>query len=137
MTPYLLDTNIASYIIKGSSPIVRRRLNQVAMAQVSISVVTEGELRYGVARRPEATRLHNVVEQFFLRVKIHPWDSEAARQYGAIRAAVERSGQPIGNLDIMIAAHATALGAVLVTNDHTFRRIDALRIEDWTKASSG
>jgi tRNA(fMet)-specific endonuclease VapC len=134
MTPYLLDTNIASYIIKGTSPPVRRRLNQVAMAQLSISAVTEGELRYGVARRPDAAGLRKVVEQFFLRVRIHPWDSEAAQQYGAIRAALEKAGRPMGNLDIMIAAHAVALGAVLVTNDHAFRRIETLRIEDWTKA---
>src|SRR5262249_29099768 len=134
MTPYLLDTNIASYIIKGSSPTVRRRLSQVAMAQLSISAVTEGELRYGVARRPDAAGLHNVVEQFFLRVRIHPWDSEAAQRYGTIRAALEKVGQPMGNLDLMIPAHAAALGAVLVTNDHAFRRINALRIEDWTKS---
>jgi len=134
MTPYLLDTNIASYIIKGTSPTVRRRLNQVAMAQLSISAVTEGELLYGVARLPEAAGLRKVVEQFLLRVRIHPWDSGAAQRYGAIRAALEKAGQPMGNLDIMIAAHAVALGAVLVTNDHAFWRIKTLSIEDWTKA---
>jgi tRNA(fMet)-specific endonuclease VapC len=129
-----LDTNIASYIIKDSSSVLRRRLIQVPIGWLSISTVTEGELRYGVARRPSATRLQNVVEQFLLRVRILPWDSEAARRYGSIRATLEKGGQPMGNLDMMIAAHALAAPAVLVTNDHAFARVDALAIEDWTKA---
>ena len=74
-TQYLLDTNIASYIIKGNIPAVRRRLLRVPMAQVAISTVTEGELRYGVARRPEAAQLQRIVEEFVLRVALLPWDS--------------------------------------------------------------
>lgn len=129
---YLLDTNIASYIIKGNVPAVRRRLLRVPMAQVSISTVTEGELRYGVARRPGATHLQKIVEEFLLRVTILPWDSEAAQQYGQLRASLESAGQPMGNLDMMIGAHALALGAVLVTNDQVFTRIKKLKAEDWT-----
>lgn len=131
-TPYLLDTNIASYIIKGNIPAVRRRLVRVSMAQVMISAVTEGELRYGVARRPSATKLKQIVEEFILRVTVLPWDSEAARQYGSLRAELERLGQTIGNLDMMIAAQALAAGAVLVTNDSSFVRIKKLKVEDWT-----
>jgi tRNA(fMet)-specific endonuclease VapC len=133
MTRYLLDTNIASCIIKGNSPAVDRRLVKVAMAQLAISAVTEGELRFGAARLPHATRLHSVIEDFFLRVAVLPWDSDAAQQYGQLRATLERKGQPMGNLDIMIGAHALALGAVLVTNDHAFTRIEKLKIVDWTK----
>ncbi len=135
MTRYLLDTNIASCIIKGNSPAVDRRLVQVPMAQLAISAVTEGELRFGAARLPNALRLHAMIEDFFLRVAILPWDSDAARQYGLLRAALEREGQSMGNLDAMIAAHALAVNAVLVTNDHAFGRIKKLKIEDWTKAS--
>ena len=130
---YLLDTNIASYVIKGNVPAVRRRLVKVPMAHVAISAVTEGELRYGVARRPDAARLEIIVDEFLLRVTIHPWDSEAARQYGRLRAALECKGQPMGNLDMMIGAHALALGVVLVTNDRAFARIKELKVEDWTK----
>ncbi len=129
---YLLDTNIASYIIKGNVPAVRRRLLRIPMAQVSISTVTEGELRYGVARRPGTTQLQKIVEEFLLRVTILPWDSEAAQQYGHLRASLESAGQPMGDLDMMIGAHALALGAVLVTNDQAFTRIKKLKAEDWT-----
>jgi tRNA(fMet)-specific endonuclease VapC len=130
---YLLDTNIASYVIKGNIPAVRRRIVQVPMAQLAISTVTEGELRYGVARRPDAARLRTIVDEFLLRMTILPWDSVAAQHYGQIRAALEREGQPMGNLDMMIGAHALALGAVLVTNDQAFTRIKELNVEDWTK----
>jgi tRNA(fMet)-specific endonuclease VapC len=130
---YLLDTNIASYVIKGNIPAVRRRIVQVPMAQLAISAVTEGELRYGAARRPGAPRLRTIVDEFLLRMTILPWDSEAAHHYGRIRAALEREGQPMGNLDTMIGAHALALGAVLVTNDQAFARIKELNVEDWTK----
>ena len=130
---YLLDTNIASYALKGNSPAVDRRLEKVATSQLAISTVTEGELRFGIARQPAATRLHALIEDFFLRVAILPWDSEAAQHYGQLRASLERDGRPIGNLDTMIAAHAIAIGATLVTNDRAFSRIKKLKVEDWTK----
>jgi tRNA(fMet)-specific endonuclease VapC len=133
MTRYLLDTNIASCIIKGNSPAVDRRLVKVAMADLAISAVTEGELRFGAARLPRAARLHSMIQDFFLRVAILPWDSDAARQYGQLRVMLEREGQPMGNLDAMIGAHALALDAVLVTNDHAFARIKKLKVADWTK----
>jgi tRNA(fMet)-specific endonuclease VapC len=135
MPRYLLDTNIASCIIRGTSPVVDRRLVKVAMSQLAISAVTEGELRFGAARLPHAARLHAMIEEFFLRVAVLPWDSDAAQEYGQLRATLERDGQPMGNLDLLIAAHALALGAVLVTNDHAFARIKKLKIEDWTKLS--
>jgi len=114
---------------------VDRRLVKVAMAELAISAVTEGELRFGAARLPHATRLHAMIEDFFLRVAVLPWDSDAAQQYGQLRAALEREGQPMGNLDATIGAHALALGAILVTNDRAFGRIKKLKVEDWTKGS--
>ena len=130
---YLLDTNTASYIIKGNIPAVRQRLVKVPTAQVAISTVTEGELRYGVARRPDATHLQTIVDEFLLRMTILPWDSEAAQQYGQLRATLERQGRPMGNLDMMIGAQALASDLVLVTNDQAFKRIKQLKVEDWTK----
>jgi tRNA(fMet)-specific endonuclease VapC len=131
--PYLLDTNVASYIIKGNNRSVDRWLAKVPVAGVFISTVTEAELRFGVARLPEATRLETLVEDFLLTVTILPWDSEAAKQYGWLRATLEREGRPMANLDMMIGAHALAEGAVLVTNDRAFARIKNLRVADWTK----
>ena len=133
LTRYLLDTNMASYVIKGNFPRVRERLLKIPMAQVSISVVTEAELRFGVVRRPEAVRLNTAVEEFLLRVEVLPWDSEAAQHYARMRADLERAGEPMGNLDMMIAAHALAAQAVLVTHDRVFRRVKHLKIEDWSK----
>jgi tRNA(fMet)-specific endonuclease VapC len=130
---YLLDTNTASYVIKGNFPRVRERLMKTPMAEVGISAITEAELRFGVARKPAAIRLKTAVEEFLLRVETLPWDSEAAQQYGQIRATLERVGQPMGNLDMMIAAHALAAQVVLVTHDHVFRRVKQLKIEDWSK----
>jgi tRNA(fMet)-specific endonuclease VapC len=130
---YLLDTNTASYVIKGNFPRVRARLLKVPMAEVGISVVTEAELRFGVARRPEATTLKSVVEEFLLRVEILPWNSEAAHHYARIRASLEREGEAMGNLDLMIAAHAVAAEVVLVTHDRVFRRVKGLKVEDWSK----
>lgn len=129
---YLLDTNTASYIIKGNIPAVRRRLVSIPMEQISISSVTEGELRYGVVRRPGTTILQRIVEEFLLRVTVLPWDSDAVRHYGSLRADLERMGLPMGNLDLMIAAHALAIGAILVTNDRAFSRIKKLKTENWT-----
>jgi tRNA(fMet)-specific endonuclease VapC len=130
---YLLDTNTASYVIKGNIPRVRERLVKVPMAQLAISAVTEAELLFGAARKAEALRLKSAVEEFLLRVETLPWDSKAARSYADVRAALERSGTPMGNLDIMIAAHALAVEAILVTNDRAFRRIGRLKLENWTK----
>ena len=130
---YLLDTNTASYIIKGNRPALDHHLVKVPMVQLAISAVTEGELRFGAARLPRATHLHQLIEEFFLRVAILPWDSGAARLYGDLRATLERAGRPMGNLDLMIAAHALALDFVLVTNDQAFRRIKKLKVEDWMK----
>ena len=130
---YLLDTNTASYVIKGNFPRVRERLLKVPMAEVGISAVTEAELRFGVARKPGAIRLKTAVEEFLLRVEALSWDSEAAQQYAQVRAELERTGKPMGNLDLMIAAHALSAQLVLVTHDHVFRRIKRLKVEDWTK----
>ena len=131
---YLLDTNTASYIIKGNVPRVRERLLKVPMADVAISVVTEAELRFGAARKPEVKQLGTAVEEFLLRVESQAWDSDAAKHYASLRTALEREVEPMGNLDMMIAAQALAKQLVLVTHDRVFRRVKRLSIEDWTAA---
>ncbi len=129
---YLLDTNAASYAINKKSGAMDRHLARVPMAELGISAVTEGELRYGAARSGSAP-LQATVEQFLLGVTIFPWDSEAAREYGELRATLEREGRLMGSLDMMIAAHALALGLILITNDRAFGRIKRLKTEDWTR----
>ncbi len=130
---FLLDTNIASYVIKGNFPQVRERLVSVPVSEVGISVVTEAELRFGVAGLPQAAKLGIAVEEFLLRVEVLAWDSAAARSYARLRAVLEEQGEPMGNLDLMIAAQALAAETILVTNDRVFRRVKGLRIEDWSK----
>lgn len=132
-THYLLDTNTVSYVLKGNFPSVRERLQEVPISAVSISVITEAELLFGVAKLPHARKLAILVEEFLRRIEILPWDSSAARHYARLRASLEESGQPMGNLDLMIAAQGVALEATVVTNDRVFRRIKDLRLEDWTK----
>ncbi|MFZ0298523.1 MAG: type II toxin-antitoxin system VapC family toxin [Candidatus Sulfotelmatobacter sp.] len=129
----LLDTKTVSYIIKGIFPHVRERLLKVPISEVGISVVTEAELRFGIARLPRATKLAIVVEEFLMRVEVLPWDSLAARHYARLRAVLEEHGEPMGNLDLMIAAHALAAEQILVTNDRVFKRVKGLRVEDWSK----
>lgn len=130
---FLLDTNIASYVIKGNLPHVRQRLLKVPVGQTGISVITEAELRFGVARLPQSIKLGIAVEEFLLRVETLPWDSAAAQKYARLRSALETIGESTRNLDLMIAAQALAVDAILVSNDRVFRRIRGLRIEDWSK----
>ena len=128
---YMLDTNMASYIVRGPSPALVARLVSVPMAQLCVSSITQGELLYGLARKPGATNLHTAVREFLMRVDVLPWDSAPATRYGVLRAALEARGTPLGNLDTLIAAHALATDAVLVTRDQAFARVPALVVEDW------
>lgn len=130
---YLLDTNTASYIIKGNVPNLRDHLQAVPMSEVGVSAITETELRFGMARKPQAARLHLAVEEFLLRVEILSWDSGAAQHYATLRSAMEDSGTPMGNLDMMIAAQALAAEATLVSHDRVFQRVKFLKLEDWTR----
>jgi tRNA(fMet)-specific endonuclease VapC len=129
---YLLDTNTVSFHIRRSSQALERRLRRTSAAHVALSVVTEMELRSGLARNPRL-RIAPLVEEFLSGITVLPLTSEAARVYGRIRAELEGGGKPIGPLDLMIAAQAVASRAVLVSNNlDEFRRIRGLRSEDWT-----
>jgi tRNA(fMet)-specific endonuclease VapC len=131
---YMLDTNTASYIIKGEPAVIRERLLNVAMASVCVSVITEAELLRGVAKKPEAKHLPIAVKEFLLRVVILPWDSDAADAYAQLRTACENEGKPLGAMDMLIAAHSVAAGTVLITNDKAFYNVEHhLLLEDWTK----
>lgn len=131
---YMLDTNTASYIIKGQPAEIRDHLLGVPMTHVCISSITEAELLRGVAKKPGAKRLSILVKEFLLRVEILPWDSLAAKAYADLRTACEREGKPLGNMDMLIAAHSKAEQTVLVTNDKAFYNIEhLLDLDDWTR----
>ncbi len=133
MTTYMLDTNIASHVIKGDIPAIRQRLVNVPMHSITVSVVTEAELRYGVAKRGHPHGLSSRVQAFLIRVSVLPWTSDVARVYADLRAACEAAGTTLAPMDMMIAAHAKAADAILVTRDRAFGRAPGgLIVEDWT-----
>ena len=128
---YMLDTNAVSHLIKAH-PVLVKRVTAAPMAALCISAISEGELLFGLAKRPAARQLHAAVTEFLKRVDVVPWDSSAAEHYGTLRASMEAQGKPLAPLDMLIGAHAVSVGAVLVTNDRTFQSIRDLQVEDWT-----
>jgi tRNA(fMet)-specific endonuclease VapC len=130
MTRYMLDTNTVSKLIKGH-PLVAERLLAVPMASLCISAVTKGELMFGLARRPEAARLHALVREFLQRVDVLPWDGAVADDYGLLRAQLAAQGKSLGALDMLMAANALGTNAILVTSDRTFSLVARLKVEDW------
>jgi len=132
MTRFMLDTNAASGLVKGQ-PKVIARFKAEAPDSVCLSAVTEGEMLYGVARRPEARRLRAALNEFLAAIDVLPWTSATARRYANLRAGLERQGRPLSALDLMIAAHAVEHDMTLVTNDRAFSAIPGLRLEDWTQ----
>ncbi|WP_404547202.1 type II toxin-antitoxin system VapC family toxin [Dyella jejuensis] len=130
----MLDTTMASYVIKGHPPEVRERLVALPMDSIVISAVTQAELLYGLARKGHPAALANVIREFLLRVETLPWDECAATVYGDLRASCTSAGITLGALDMMIAAHAVAANATLVTRDKAFALIPdgTLAVDDWT-----
>lgn len=129
----MLDTNTASYVIKGTVPAVDAHLRSLDVTQVCISAITRAELRFGIRRLRGATRLAAAVEQFLGGIYTLPWDEAAADEFADVRAGLERTGLPIGIMDTMIAAHAKVVNAALVTNNvKHFRRVKGLAVENWT-----
>jgi len=129
---YMLDTNTVSYIVSGKSPAARAKLAGLLHNQIAcISAITEAELLYGLAKNPNALR-RAAIEGFFARIQVLPWGSDEASAYGQLRAQQEASGKTLGNLDMLIAAHAISVDAVLVTSDKVFAHVPSLAsIVNW------
>lgn len=130
---YLLDTNIVSHVIKGTSAAAQQRLQQVPMTALAISAVTLGEMQYGLAKCGHPPGLTQLIHEFLLRVDVLPWDAHTATCYGDLRSRCQASGITLGALDMMIAAHAVAADCTLVSDDRAFARIPGgLLLDNWT-----
>jgi len=128
---YLLDTSVLSQLVRQPQGPVAARIARVGEANVLTSIIVACEMRYGAAKRGSA-KLTRQVDAVLGAMEVLPFDADADRHYAAIRAALERKGTPIGANDMLIAAHARALGAVCVThNVAEFKRVPALKIENW------
>jgi tRNA(fMet)-specific endonuclease VapC len=129
---YLLDTNVVSHIMQGRDALLLQRLCAVPVAQVVISSVTLAELEYGLQRRGQPARLREALSQFLLRVDVLPWDAAVARHYGVLCARLEARGINFSDMDMMIAAHAVCLGAILVSRERAFEHMtEDLPLEVW------
>lgn len=128
---YMLDTNICIYVINSRPAIVLERFRLERIGDIVISSVTAAELAFGVAKSGSA-RNRQALEMFLSTLEILPFDESTIWHYGDLRTNLERLGQPIGTLDTMIAAHALAIGTILVTNNtREFERVPGLRLENW------
>jgi tRNA(fMet)-specific endonuclease VapC len=127
MRRYMLDTSTISYIVKNQSLTARARLANLKHGEVAcISTITEAELRYGIAKSSRAATIRPAVEAFLSKIEILVWGRDEAEAYGVLRARLESRGKSLGNMDLMIAAHALASGATLVTRDKAFLQVDGL-----------
>jgi tRNA(fMet)-specific endonuclease VapC len=133
---HLLDTDIASFILRGRARVLADKLAALPPDRVCVSAITRGELMYGLKRLDPNHRLHILVRQFFQIVRVLAWGAEAADYYADIRHRLTTTGRPIGELDMMIAAHALAAGAILVTNNtrHFVRLVPPLTLVNWLES---
>ncbi len=130
---YLLDANILSDLVKHPEGAVMRHITRVGENQVCTSIVVAAELRYGAAKK-ESAWLSTQVETVLGAIEVLPFEAPADREYGRLRARLERDGTPIGANDLLIAAQALALGYCIVTdNEREFSRISDLPCENWLR----
>lgn len=131
---YLLDTNICIYIRRERPQGVLERFKALAPGSTAISVVTYGELIYGMRKSPNPDTAMAVLQELIALIPVLPIASDVAKAYGTIRSDLAVRGELIGNNDLWIAAHAKSLGLILVTNNESeFQRVDGLKIENWAR----
>ena len=129
---YMLDTNVVSHIMQGRDAQLLARLTQLSVGQVVMSSVTLAELEYGLHRKGQPVRLKNALTQVLLRMDVLPWDERVATCYGEFCSTLEAQGINLSDFDMMIAAHAVAVDATLVSRDKAFGQVgDRLRLEVW------
>ena len=131
---YMLDTDICIDLIRKKNDLILRRLKRRSPEDVCVSAVTLSELEYGVSKSSNPSKNRLALAEFMTPITVLPYDDQVANTYGQIRAELEKDGIPIGPLDNMIAAHALALGLVVVTNnEREFCRVSGLKVQNWTK----
>lgn len=131
MTRYMLDTNIISDLIKNPQGKAAQQIANVGEDNICISIIVAAELRYGCAKSG-SKRLLKAVEDLLGEISVLPFDVPADAEYGGIRSELEAAGKPIGSNDLLIAAHAYAVGATIVTaNADEFKRVRGLSVENW------
>jgi len=132
---YLIDTNIVSYFLRGASPALNQRILGSTPEDLAISIISAGELRYGLRRlvpSRRSTQLASSLDALLTAVAVQALPADAAHHYGATRAQLEAAGTPIGGNDLWIAAHALSQGMTLVTNNtREFARVSGLKLENW------
>jgi len=134
MPRFMLDTDIASYIMKRSNAAVLEKLRTVAVSDVCISAITKAELMYGVEVSPRQQKDQAALEEFLRYVEVLEFPADAALDYGQIRADLKVRGEMIGSNDLLIAAHARCLGLTLATNNmREYSRVKELKVENWTE----
>ena len=134
MLRYLLDTNIVIYVLKRRPIEVLALFNENA-SRMAISAITLSELFHGAEKSTRASDNLVAIEDFCSRLEVLPYGAKAAQHYGAIRAGLEKTVQPIGVNDMHIAAHARSEGLVVVTNNiGEFARVPALQVENWVQS---
>lgn len=134
MIKYLLDTNICIYIMNRRPLEIIHKFRQFDVGDIGVSTITVSELHYGAAKSKKTKLNMQRVEEFLTPMEILLYDYNAAKSYGEIRLNLERKGEIIGPLDMLIAAHALSNDIVLVTNNEKeFQRVNHLKIENWTK----
>lgn len=128
----MLDTDTCIYIINRRPESVFDRLRAHRVGDIGVSAITVSELRYGAEKSSRPEENHEALDSFLTPLEILAYGEAESRTYGMIRSHLERSGKPIGSMDLLIAAHAVNLGAILVTqNTREFERVPDLRIESW------
>ena len=126
-----LDTNICSYILRRHPASMVERFAGLDRGQLWLSAIVAGELRFGAAKLA-SVRFSGTIEAWLAGFDVRPWPTEATHHYASIRVALERAGQPIGGMDLLIAAHTMAEDSVLVTNNtREFLRVPGLAVEEW------
>lgn len=131
---YLLDTNICIYIAKNNPPEVNQRFTQLNTNELAMSAITLGELRFGAEKSQARVQALSALARLETLIQVMPLTESAAQHYGQIRAELQKQGQPIGNNDLWIAAHARAEGWILVTNnEREFVRVAGLQVENWVE----
>ena len=131
---YLIDTNICIYVMKQHPLQVIQKFRQFRFGEIGVSSITVSELQYGVSKSNYREKNQQRLDQFLRPLTIVPYDEACGRVYGDIRTELQQKGTLIGPLDMLIAAHALALGATLVTNNEKeFQRVAGLAIENWAR----